>query len=78
MYENGDSGIRGERKCKVCGKIFFTTPEWVYKANINRHRTDVCSYTCMKTAKAGYKDGRTKTKTEKLADKFNAMIGEEA
>lgn len=38
-------------ECPVCGKIFLSTPQWIYKAFINRRKRLVCSHHCTVEAK---------------------------
>lgn len=37
---------RSRRKCPVCGKVFYKTADWVYKAYANGGHYTLCSYSC--------------------------------
>lgn len=57
----GMSPLKGETVCPICGKIFFTTGEWVYRQEQKKSKRYVCSYNCsLKGVKA---DGRRRNRT---------------
>ena len=52
------------KKCKVCGKLIFPTPQWVYKNyNPKNGLSYFCSWSC-------YKKGQSKKWEIKKQDEY--------
>lgn len=61
------------RNCPVCGKEFFITPEWAFRANRENRRIYLCSYGCLnrykakkQEAKQEIEEGLTMTDAQKI------------
>lgn len=80
MYDDVKEDERYFKKtCCVCKKLFFSTPEWVYKKRVRTKTIYYCSWTCYrKTEKAQeekYGKGKCKCnhcgKVKSVLDMFN-------
>ena len=61
-----DSYLKSRRKtCPICGKVFYTTPDYVYKLKYRNATANsyFCSYTCYQVGKR-----KKENKCKKIAD----------